>query len=347
MNLNLKVAVVGCGALGSYYGAKLCRLGCQTHFLLRSDYAHVRRHGVWIRSDQGDLRLRPRCARTPEEIGPADLVVIGLKTTANDELPRLLPPLIETHTVVLTLQNGLGNEEAIASLVPAGQIMGGLCFVCLNRIRPGVIQHLAHGMIVLGEYAGWPAPRTHDMAGLFRRSGVPCKVADNLALAHWEKLVWNIPFNGLGVAGAAGLPAMEDASHPIIRTGACLTTEALLAHPGWARLVRDLMLEVIAGAGRVGNQLPGDLADRMLEKTLLMGPYKPSTVCDFEMGRPLELDALFRMPLARAQSAGSPMPILERLCRVLETLESRQTSLHNASGPLPPGAPQRQGQDGD
>src|SRR5437868_434432 len=102
----MKIAVVGCGALGSYYGAKLCRAGHEVHFLLRSDYDVVRRHGVRVLSPEGDFHVQPKCARTPEEIGIVDLVLIGLKTTANDSFPKLLPPLIGEKTAVLTLQNG-------------------------------------------------------------------------------------------------------------------------------------------------------------------------------------------------------------------------------------------------
>src|SRR6185369_853463 len=112
----MKIAVVGCGAVGSFYGAKLLRAGQEVHFLLRTDYDVVRRKGVFIRSPEGDFNVRPRCAKTPEEIGPSDLVLIGLKATANDQFKKLLPPLAGKNTAVLTLQNGLGNEEALAKM---------------------------------------------------------------------------------------------------------------------------------------------------------------------------------------------------------------------------------------
>src|SRR5687767_12064328 len=115
----MKIAVVGCGAIGSYYGAKLHRAGDEVHFLLRSDYDVVRRNGVSIQSPDGDFNTRPRCARTSKEIGVSDLVLIGLKTTANDQFPKLLPPLVGPHTAVVTLQNGMGNEEQLARLFPA------------------------------------------------------------------------------------------------------------------------------------------------------------------------------------------------------------------------------------
>src|SRR5215510_16499790 len=143
----MKIAVVGCGAVGSYYGARLSRAGTDVHFLLRSDYEAVRRNGVFIHSPEGDFNARPRWANAPEHIGESDLVLIGLKTTANDQFPRLLPPLVGPKTAVLTLQNGLGNEEQLARLFPVEQILGGLCFVCLNRVAPGVVHHMDHGTV--------------------------------------------------------------------------------------------------------------------------------------------------------------------------------------------------------
>jgi 2-dehydropantoate 2-reductase len=317
----MKIAVVGCGAVGSFYGAKLAYAGGDVHFLLRSDYDVVRRQGVFIRSPQGDFRARPGCARAPQEIGPVDLVLIGLKTIANDQFSKLLPPLVGANTAVLTLQNGLGNEEALAKLFPPAQIMGGLCFVCLNRIEPGVIHHMDHGQIVLGEFSGWPEPRTHEIASTFRDAGVPCKVTDNLAQSHWEKLVWNIPFNGLGVAsclgyelfGAANLPKTFKAD-----PARCLTTDKLLADPRWEKLARELMLEVIHSAQAIALPVRDSLADKMIERTRTMGAYKPSTLLDFQHGLPIELNGLFLEPLRQAKAAGVDATILGRLCEILQ-----------------------------
>jgi 2-dehydropantoate 2-reductase len=318
----MKIAIVGCGALGSFYGAKLCRDGREVHFLLRSDYEIVRSRGVAIRSPDGDFNARPKCARTPEEIGPADLVVIGLKTTANDQFPKLLPPLVGPRTAVLTLQNGLGNEEALAALFPPAQILGGLCFVCLNRVAPGVVQHLDHGRVVLGEFGRWPEPRTHDFCTMFKRAGVPCDVTDDLARAHWEKLVWNIPFNGLGVAASAGLDAFERGA-PARAAGSCLSTDQLLADPAWLQIVRELMLEVVHAGRAQGLSVEESLVDTYISRTRTMGAYKASTLVDFERGQPLELESLFLEPLRRARHAGVATPRLEALCYVFTQLANR------------------------
>ncbi len=319
----MKIAVVGCGALGSYYGAKLCRDGHEVHFLLRSDYEVVRRQGVQIQSVDGDFHVQPRCAREPEEIGPADLVMVGLKTTANGEFKRLLTPLVGRHTAVATLQNGLGNEAQIAALFGAEKTLGGLCFVCLNRIAPGHIHHLGQGAIVLGEFQRPSTPRTRQIAEAIRHSGVFCKTTENLEQAHWEKLVWNIPFNGLGVASVAGYQAMLDGKVDRTNLGCCLGTDDLLADPRWVDLLRELMLETIAAANALGYAVPESLAEKNLALTAKMGHYCASTLIDFEQGKPLELESLFLEPLRQAWRAGVPTPRLKALCDVLGQVNAR------------------------
>jgi len=320
----MKIAVVGCGAVGSYYGAMLCRAGQEVHFLLRSDFEAVRQKGVTIRSPAGNFTIHPQCAKTPEAIGWSDLVLIGLKTTANHHFPKLLPPLVGPHTAVVTLQNGLGNTEQLARLFSPEQILSGLCFVCLNRVEPGVIHHMEYGMIVLGEFQRRAGPRTHGLAAMFQDAGVPCKVTDNLAQAQWEKLVWNIPFNGLGVAGAAGYEALTGAKCEVrsaSAVGPVLTTDKLLGDPRWEKLLRELMLEVIAAAAALGFEIPVAYAEEQIERTRTMGAYKASTLLDFEHGRPLELESMFLEPLRRAQQAGVPVPRMARLCEVLQQLD--------------------------
>jgi 2-dehydropantoate 2-reductase len=316
-----RIAIVGCGALGGYYGAQLTRAGRDVHCLLRSDFETVRKAGLRVLSRYGDFTAHPNAARHPSEVGPCDLVIIGLKTTANGALPRLLPPLMGPETAVLTLQNGLGNEEALAACVGGSRVLGGLCFVCLNRIAPGVIQHLAHGRIVMGEFQTGVTPRAEKIAAWFREATIPCDVTENLGRAHWEKLVWNIPFNGLGVASVAGLSSvLQGKVIDPARPGPCLATDVLLADKDWLQLVRELMHETIHAARAQGFEVPDSAADAQIERTLQMGAYRASTLIDFEEGRPLEIEALFSEPLRRARKAGLEPPRLAALEAVLREL---------------------------
>ncbi len=323
----MKIVVVGCGAVGSYYGAMLCHAGHDVHFLLRSDYEVVRQGGVQVRSPAGDFKAWPHCAKVPNEIGVSDVVLIALKTTANAQFAQLLPPLVGPRTAVVTLQNGLGNEEKLARLFPSEQILGGLCFVCLNRTVPGVVQHLDYGLIVLGEFERRPELRTYEIAAAFQNAAVICKVTDNLARAHWEKLVWNIPFNGLGVAGAAGYDALVRQPATVNSPpGHCLTSDKLLADVRWEALVRELMNEVIATANALGLDVATSLTEKQISRTRTMGAYKASTLLDFELGRPLEMESLFLEPLRQAQRVGVATPRLGALCAVLRQLDARRSS---------------------
>lgn len=295
--------------------------GHDVHFLLRSDYDIVKANGVQLVTADGEFTARPKCARDPKEIGLVDLVVIGLKTTANGRFAELVSPLVGASTAVLTLQNGLGNEAQLAKLIGKEKVLGGLCFVCLNRIAPGRIQHIAHGTIVMGEFSGPAQPRTHAIAAAIQESGVPCKVTDNLEQAHWEKLVWNVPFNGLGVAGVAGYDSVISGKvGPRKKLTTCLTTDILLADPRWAKLVRELMEETIRAAQALGLAVKDSAAQKQIDRTLEMGAYLASTLIDFERGQELELDALFFEPLRQAKTVGVSTPRLQAMCQVLEQI---------------------------
>ncbi|MFN2476852.1 MAG: 2-dehydropantoate 2-reductase [Chthoniobacterales bacterium] len=293
---NFRIAIVGSGAIGCYYGAKLGYFGRDVHFLMRGDLREVRRFGIRIQSKAENIRLaKVNCYATTQEIGPCDLVLIAVKTTSNADLLELIPPLLHEKTMLLTLQNGLGNEEFLTEYFGGDRVLGGLCFVCLNRTSAGLIENYGHGRVVLGEYNGYPAARTHDVAWEFKRSGVVCTVAENLAFARWRKLVWNIPFNGLAV------------------TGGGIDTEAILANEQLRAETLALMDEVIDAAKACGHQLPTAVALEEIKRTEKLGAYKPSTLIDFQAGRPLEVEAIWGEPLRRAQAAGASVPRLQQL----------------------------------
>lgn len=291
-----KVAVVGAGAVGAYYGGRLAAAGADVRFLVRRDLEIWRKHGLRVRSVAGDFTIHPvAAAATAEEIGPSDLVIIALKATANDALDRLIPPLIGPDTRLLTLQNGLGNDDVLAAKFGAERVMGGLCFVCINRSDDGVIHHLGEGHVSLGNHGRPADQRLRDVAAAFKASGVPARVVDELAATQWRKLVWNIPFNGLAVAMGG------------------VDCSVILSTPEGEARVRSLMTEVIHAAATFGYTMPEDLIDQQLQVTRAMGPYRPSTLIDFLDGRPIELAAIWGEPLRRARAAGLAMPELERL----------------------------------
>ncbi|MEI6338274.1 MAG: 2-dehydropantoate 2-reductase [Verrucomicrobiota bacterium] len=291
------IAIVGSGSIGLYYGGKLAADGHAVRFLLRAGYEEARREGIRIYDkENGDVTLRePQVFRTTEEIGPSDLVLVAVKATANASLPHLLPPLLHENTMVLTLQNGLGTEEFLAGHVGPERLLGGLCFICLTRRTPASVDHVGRGMLSLGEYERQPLSRTRQVVEAFSQAGVKTCLVENLAGERWRKLVWNIPFNGLAVA-----------------TGG-LTTDKILADPALQTKCRALMAEVIAVANALGHRIEPGYADFQVERTLPMGPYKPSTLVDWMAGQDLEIEPIWGEPLRRAHAAGVDVPHLEEL----------------------------------
>jgi 2-dehydropantoate 2-reductase len=297
----MRIAIVGAGALGLYYGALLQRSGEDVHFLLRRDYDAVTKHGLRIYSVNGDFTLpHVRGYRASYEIGPVDLVLVGLKAFANDSYSGLIGPLVGEGTQILTLQNGLGNEEALAELFGEERIIGGVAFLCSNRGEPGEVHHLGAGRVVLGEYQRCDRGRVERLAAMFVKAGVDCCATDDLKRSRWEKLVWNIPFNGLCAL----------LQQPV---------NMLLPQDDCRRLVREIMLEVIAAANAQGliRPIAEGYADSMLEFTDNMGEYRPSMQIDREEGRQLEIAAIFGAPLAYARRQGIEMPRVEMLATLL------------------------------
>jgi 2-dehydropantoate 2-reductase len=306
---NRTYAIIGTGAVGGFYGARLQQAGAQVHFLLRSDCEHVRQNGLFVESPEGDITLKVNAYRHPSDMPKCDVVVVALKTTHNHLLPQLLPPALKDTGVVLVLQNGLGVEEDVAKIAGPERVMGGLCFLCSNKIGPGHIRHLDYGYITLGEYAPdyracGVTERMRLVASDFQRAGIPINLAEDLLLARWEKLVWNIPYNGLSVVLDA-------------------RTDELMANPDTRTLVEQLMREVLAGAAACNRPIPDSFVQKMLDHTEKMTPYRTSMKLDFDTGRPLEVEAIFGNPLRAAMRAGAQLPQIATLYRQLKFLDAR------------------------
>jgi len=297
-----RIAVVGAGAVGCYYGGMLAHGGHDVSFLMRSDLDAVRAKGLTIFTKGEEVRLaQVRAFATPEEIGPVDVVLIALKATANDALQRLLPPLIGPDTMLLTMQNGLGNEELLAARWGAERVCGGLCFVCINRTAPGVIRHLDHGSISVGEFGRPASARVRSFAEAWKKVGVEAEAVDNLSLERWRKLVWNIPFNGLSIVARANVAEV-------------------LADDNLRTIARDLMAEILDAARRLGHDIPDSFADWQIERSASMGTYRSSSMIDFEAGLPVEVESIWGEPLRQGQTAGAAMPRLEMLYRLIHAL---------------------------
>ncbi len=301
----MKFGIIGAGAVGGYYGALLAKHGFEVNFLLRSDYAHVLENGLMVESKDGNFTLEAVNAYCiAEDMPVCDVVIVALKTTQNHQLSTILPKVVKENGIVIALQNGLDIEKDISDIVPHATIIGGLCFLCSNKVGPGHIRHLDYGSIRFGQFApdGQAAGITEELKmiyDVFTKASVPVHLADNLGKARWEKLVWNMGFNGLTV---------------ILN----VTTDRIMNNEASLSLVKEIMFEVIKGANACGYDLEEKFVDLMITATRQMIDYSPSMKLDFEAGRPLEIDEIYWRPIHAAKKSGFDMHMSRVLAYELE-----------------------------
>ena len=300
-----KVALIGPGAVGVLRGM-LALSGIDVRFLMRV-LTTVLSDGLWLVHHAEDGRREPvdplRIHSDPSSIGACDWIIIAGKTTANDDIPELIRPLISENTNFLTLQNGMGNVENIARAYGEHRvILAGLCFTCINRTSPNVIESLLPGYVQFGRFAGTIDPASETMVRAFESAGVRCRRADSLDEALWRKLCWNIPFNGLAIAGGG------------------ITTDLILADPNLRLRAEKLMNEIQAGAKACGILIEDSFLQRQFDLTEPMGAYKPSSLIDFLARKPVEVEAIWGEPYRRGLSKGVGMPELKSLLEELHSL---------------------------
>lgn len=312
-----RIAVVGAGAVGQFYAAQLILAGHDVRLVARRDLVALRRTGLRLlqeptahiaSSPQRDILIPPgrfrACADGPAAAeGGVDWCILAVKAPALDEAAGLCAPSLAGGARLAVMLNGLGVEERCAAWADPARIFGVLCFICVNRDPDGTIRHLAHGRVGVGHMGDDPVERS-ALAALWRSAGVSTLEPPCLLEARWRKLAWNIPFNGLSVAGG----------------GAGRGTAGILADPALAarceRLMRETIMVGNADLAAHGRTERIDLDAWTSEQMLLtreMGDYLTSTLLDWRGGRPLETEFIFREPLRRARRLGCAAPELERL----------------------------------
>jgi len=299
----MNVLVIGSGAVGSFYGALLARAGVHVSLLCRSDYAHVKRHGITINSLLGSWQFKPAQVlhSSAEWQGPADVLLLCTKLVPGLDQTALIRPFVDAQTAIVFIQNGVDIEPELQAAFPDNEVVSGLAFICCNRMAAGEIEHLAYGRLVLGNVPGFVSAKTAQLAALFIRAGIDCQATADIVAARWQKCVWNAPFNPLSVL-SGGLPTLTILQNQ----------EAL---------VRNIMHEVVAIAAASGHQLPANVVDDNITKTYNMPPYKTSMLLDAERGQPLETEAILGNAVRAAHRLGVACPHLHTLYALLKLRE--------------------------
>jgi 2-dehydropantoate 2-reductase len=291
-----QITILGPGAVGLYYGGMLQKSGAAVTLLSRSNQPVLNEKGIHIEATHGNYEIPVRVVQDPEAVGHSDLILVCLKTTGIEYQDLVLPKLISPSTYVMTLQNGLGNEEQLAKWVSPEYIIGAVVFVCLNRVSPGRVQHTAFGHMKGNSFSdACDSAVMPAIQKLFKNASVDFFIEPSMQALKWEKLIWNVPFNGL----SASLGGMD--------------TQRILSDPKTVALVEHLMKEVVKGAKAMQINLDPALILENIKKTKTMGPYETSMCIDYHMGRALEIESIIGLPYRQATGRGAHLPFMGKL----------------------------------
>jgi 2-dehydropantoate 2-reductase len=311
----MRIAVLGSGGIGGYYGGLLAKAGHDVSFIARGAHLEaMQRHGLTVRTSAGDATIPVTAVADTRALGPVDLVLFCVKSYDTEPAALALPPLMARDTAVVTLQNGVDNVEVIGAVVGSGPVLAGAVYVALQLAGPGVVLRTgSEGKIVFGELGGTLTERVQRIAGAFQQSGIPHQVSTDIDRVLWEKFLF---ITGVGAVTA------------LARSG----IGPLLASPDGRALLTASCEEIVAVALREGVPFAADAVDRVMEQaTTLPPPWRSSLARDLEDGRRLEVQALSGAVVRRGVQLGIPTPIHRTIATCL-SVHQPSASIHGHRG---------------
>lgn len=306
----MRIAIVGSGAVGGYFGAKLAQSGQDVTFIARGAHlAAIRERGLSVRSPKlGDFTVRAGAEEDTTSVGPVDLALFTVKAYDNATALPLLKPLVCPKTVVLTLQNGVDSVDDVAAAVGEAHVLGGTTYVATALEAPGlIVQTGMHRSIIFGEAfsdRGRVTPRVQAIADVMTPADIQATVVPDGRVPIWDKFVYLAPFSGF--TGAARLPI-----------------GGIWKYPHVQEMFYAAAREVAALAAAEGVEISPNRFQTLKEYMDNIPPTtRSSLLIDLEMGKRIEVEALQGAAVRRAKAKGVPMPIINTLYAVLKPWEN-------------------------
>ena len=301
-----RIAVVGAGAVGCYFGGMLARAGAPVTLIGRAAHVEaINRDGLFIESVHFNERISISASTEIAGARDAAIVLFSVKTVDTESAAKLLAPHLAPHAVVISLQNGVDNAERI-NLAAGIQAIPAVVYIAAAMSGPGRVKHSGRGDLIIGN----PSPKDgakeselQAVAATFERAGVPCRISENITIELWEKLIVNCAYNALSALSRA-------------RYG------RIAKDPGTMDVMTRAVLEAVAVAGAAGVQLS---VDTVIAAGLRLGEAMPealsSTAQDIARGRPTEIDSLNGFVVRRGADLNVPTPVNQTLYHLVKLLE--------------------------
>ena len=321
----MKIVIAGAGAIGGYIGARLARAGADVLLFARGPHLHaMQTAGLRVTSEEGDFEVRPQLTGDLATVGKADVVFLGVKAHSLSALAPQLGPLFGPDTVVVSTQNGIpwwyfqnytsagldglrlervDPGGVIAAAIEPRRVVGSLAYFATDVVAPGVIHHTEGNRISFGEPDGTKSERIKAIAEALIAAGFRCPVTTRFRHEVWVKLLGNVAFNPISAL-----------------TGG--TLEELVSYPETNHVIRGLMVETEAVAGKLGIELPISIEQR-LAGAQKVGAHKTSMLQDYEAGRPMEIEAIVGAVVELGERLGVPMPATHAVYACVKLLDER------------------------
>ena len=298
----MRIAVMGTGGVGAYFGTRLALGGCDVSFIARGRHLDaIRQRGLKVESPLGDMHLAtPRATDDPADIGAVDLVLFGVKLWDTETAAKAAAPLIGQETAVVSLQNGVRKDDILRDVLGDRAVMGGACYIAAQIAEPGVIRHSGTMQkIVFGEYDGKRSTRAEAFLNACQRAGIDAEISADIRRTIWEKLVFLVGLSGLTTTIRKPIGPIR-------------------SNPRTRALLLDAMREVVAVGRAQGVQLAADFADsRLAFADGLPETMTSSMHNDLERGNRLEVDGLSGDVVERGRAANVPTPVNRAIYDIL------------------------------
>lgn len=300
----MKILVMGAGAVGAYYGARLQQAGEQVVFCARGENLRaLRERGLEVKSFKGDFNLRVAATERPANFAPYDLVLFCVKTYDSESAACELEGCLGPEATVLTLQNGVENERTLSRIFGDDAVMAGNARVNAEMAAPGKLVHITTGVIQFGPLDGGMSERARRIAAVFERAGILGELTPRIRTLRWVKLLWNGAFNPVTALTRRSVGEVIDDSDGLAT-------------------VRALMGEIVAVAQAEGVELSAADIDRQIDRSFaFLRAVRPSTLQDFQRGKRLEHDALTGAVIRAARRHGIEVPAMETVHALLGLID--------------------------
>jgi len=302
----MRIAVMGAGAVGGYFGAKLAAAGHDVAFIARGKHlAALRRDGLRVNSPGGNLSIKNALfTADAAQAEGADLILFCVKSYDTEAAVERLRPSVGASTVILSLQNGVDNTDKIARHFDDRRTLAGVVYVGAQVISPGVIEHSTGGSIIFGPRTGGDSEATKIVHQAFATAAIPCQASAEIQKAQWRKLLWNSPFCAISCLTRA-------------------TVRDIVESESLARLAVDCMEEVRQSAQTRDIDLSPEFFDETLKFSQSLGAFKPSMLQDLEAGKPLEYEAFNGIVVKLLRDAGKDAPVNRVFYGALKFLDNK------------------------